>query len=146
MTLPTLTGIGRIGQQPELSFTPSGVPILKFSVASSRSKKNDDGTWEDTATTWLNVSIWREEAQRLAEILTKGAQIAYSGELHARQYDRSDGTKGLSVDLENAMVRVINQPQRQGGQPSGGGQVTRSSSTPAADPWGGGVATSEPPF
>ena len=130
MTLPTTTGIGRIGKDPELSFTPSGAALLKFSVASSRSKKNDAGEWEDVMTSWLNITLWREEAQRMAEVLTRGMQIAYAGELHVRQYEKGDGTKGVSVDLEGAMVRPMQAAQSNNRPQSQTSQVTRSS-TPA---------------
>ena len=156
MTLPTITATGNLGQEPDLSFTPSGAAVLAISVGCSKSKRLDDGTWETIATTWLRVKFWREEAERLAGLLTKGSKVTISGDLLVSQYDRKDGSgKGTSVDVENALIRIW--PNRDGQatrQPAPAAQASNPWSTApaqAAAPQGGNAwatqpSDSEPPF
>ena len=59
--------IGNLGKDPELKYTPSGLPVAKFSLATNERYKDKDGNWQDR-TEWHNIVAW----QRLAEFLGLG--------------------------------------------------------------------------
>ena len=57
-----LTIIGRLGKDPEMRYTPTGVPMCKFSVATDKHWTNDQGQRQEE-TTWHNVTVWRKHAE-----------------------------------------------------------------------------------
>ena len=61
--------VGHLGKDAETKFTPSGVSMTRFSVATSRRFKDQaTGEWKEE-TDWSNVILWR--AENVAPYLTK---------------------------------------------------------------------------
>jgi single-strand DNA-binding protein len=87
--LPSINRImisGRLTADPNLNFTPDGVPILKFRIASGRVYRDQDGNWKE-AVAFIPVSVWREQAERLAEVLHKGSAVFVEGRLQSRSWE-----------------------------------------------------------
>ena len=83
--------IGNLGRDAETKFTPSGVALTRFSVATSRSWKDSKTEEWKEETNWTNVAVWRKE--NLAAYLTKGKQVFVEGRLQTRSFDGQDGNK-----------------------------------------------------
>jgi single-strand DNA-binding protein len=62
------------------------VPILKFRIASGRVYRDQDGNWKE-AVAFIPVSVWREQAERLAEVLHKGSAVFIEGRLQSRSWE-----------------------------------------------------------
>lgn len=89
-----VTLIGTLGRDAETKFIPSGVPVTKFSVATSyRFKKGEE--WQEQ-TNWTNVVLWRSE--NVANHLLKGKQVYVAGRLETRSYDK-DGQKVYTTEV-----------------------------------------------
>jgi single-strand DNA-binding protein len=89
--------IGNLGRDAETKFTPSGAAVTRFSVATTRSwKDQQSGEWKDE-TNWTNVTVWRQE--NLANYLTKGKQVYVEGRLQTRSYDDKDGKKVYATEV-----------------------------------------------
>jgi single-strand DNA-binding protein len=89
--------IGNLGRDAETKFTQSGVPMSRFSVATSRRWKDQQtGEWKEE-TDWTNVVLWRQEA--VANYLTKGKQVYVEGRIQTRSYDDKDGKKVYSTEV-----------------------------------------------
>lgn len=98
MTEIRTTIVGNVTDTPELRFTPSGAAATNFTVAvNHRTKRN--GEWIDDGTTFVRCTAWRDLAESVAGTIHKGQRVTVTGNLRGREYDRSDGTKGLSLDL-----------------------------------------------
>lgn len=83
--------IGNLGRDAETKFTPAGVAVSNFPVATSRRWKDQQtGEWKEE-TDWHNVVLWRQE--NLANYLTKGKQVYLEGRLRTRNYEDKDGRK-----------------------------------------------------
>ena len=96
----TITIIGNLTGDPELRFTPSGAAVANFTVASTpRTFDRQSNEWKDGETLFMRCSIWRDAAENVAESLSKGTQVIVTGALRVRQYERQDGSKGTSVEL-----------------------------------------------
>jgi len=68
-----VTVIGNLTSDPELRFTPAGVAVANFTIASTpRTYNRNSGQWEDGEALFLRASIWREYAENVAETLKKG--------------------------------------------------------------------------
>src|ERR1700690_679445 len=86
-----VTLIGHLGRDAETKFTPAGVAVTKFSIATSRRWKDQtSGEWKEE-TDWHNVVLWR--AENLANYLLKGKQVYVEGRLQTRSYEDKDGKK-----------------------------------------------------
>ena len=71
-----------LGGTRKRNFTPAGVAVTKFSVATNRRWKDQQtGEWKEE-TDWANVVLWRQE--NLANYLTKGKQVYVEGRLQTR--------------------------------------------------------------
>ena len=117
MTLNKMMIIGNLGADPELRYTPSGKAVTELRVAVNDNRKGPDGEWIEE-TLWFRVSIWEQQAERLAEQLRKGNKIYAEGQLRAREYEARDGQKRTSLEL--AFARVVNL-ERRGRDDEGGG-------------------------
>src|SRR5579864_908427 len=108
--------IGHLGRDAETRFTPSGVAVTKFSVATNRRWKDQQtGEWKEE-TDWANVVLWRQE--NLANYLTKGKQIYVEGRLQTRTYDDKDGKKQYFTEVVADDVILLG--GRGEGGPAGG--------------------------
>lgn len=89
--------IGNLGKDAETKFTPSGVSVSRFSIATTRRiKDSNTGDWKDM-TDWNNVVLWRNE--NVASYLTKGKQVYVEGRLETRSYDDKDGNKRYTTEV-----------------------------------------------
>lgn len=147
-----LTIIGNLTADPELRFTPNGVAVANFTVASTpRSFDKASGEWRDGITLFQRCTVWRDAAENVAESLTKGARVIVSGRLEAQEWEdkqtheKRHGTQllvdevGPSLRYARAKVQRVTQQREPG---SGGGQ---RQSAPQGDPWSAG-RDDEPPF
>lgn len=156
----TITLIGRLTDDPELKFTSGGAAVANFTVAQN-DRKFDKNTneWKDGETNFYRCAAWRQLAENVAESLQKGQAVIVTGKLRIRNYERQDGSKGTSVEIDvdevgpslRFQTAKVAKASRGGGAPAGGDpwQSGPSQAAPtASDPWsGGGAAASEdPPF
>lgn len=89
--------VGALGRDAETSFTPSGVAVTKFSVATTRRWKDpQSGEWKEE-TDWTRVVLWRGE--KVAEYLTKGKQVYVDGRLRNYHYEGKDGKKVYATEV-----------------------------------------------
>src|ERR1700687_3783541 len=105
--------VGHLGKDAETRFTPAGVSVTSFSVATNRRWKDQQtGEWKEE-TDWANVVLWRQE--NLANYLTKGKQVYVEGRLQTRSYDDKDGKKQYMTEVVADDVILL------GGRDGGGG-------------------------
>lgn len=152
MSEQQITIIGNLTGDPELRFIQSGAAVVNFTVAQTPRKYNSaKKEWEDGETNFWRCSLWREQAESVAESLTKGARVILVGEIQSRSWEqdgqkRSD--KEVRVDeigpsLKYATAKVTRSAKSSGS--TGGFGSTPTPST-ESDPWANVPASDEPPF
>lgn len=111
--------VGHLGKDAETKFTPSGVSVTRFSVATSRRwKDQQSGEWKEE-TDWHNISLWR--AENLAQYLTKGKQVYVEGRLQTRSYEDKDGQKKYSTEVvADDVILLSGRGEGGGGMEAGG--------------------------
>ena len=82
--------IGRLTKDPELRYTSSNVAAASFTLAVNRQFQNQNGVREAD---FINIVIWRKQAETAKKYLTKGSLIAVEGRIQTRNYDGADGKK-----------------------------------------------------
>jgi single-strand DNA-binding protein len=114
--------IGNLGKDPELKYTPSGVAVATFSIATSESWKDQDGNQQEK-TEWHNIVAWRKLAEICGEYLKKGKKVYLEGKLQTRNYEK-DGIKRYVTEIVADQLIMLDG----GGAGKAGGS---SSSSPA---------------
>jgi single-strand DNA-binding protein len=115
--------MGFLGRDAEARFTPNGVAVATFSVATTQSwKDRDSGEWKDKST-WHNVVLWRKE--NLHEKLVKGALVYVEGRSETRKYTDKNGQERYVTELIADDVAVIPYSKSEWGQ--GGGDRSMAS-------------------
>ena len=88
--------IGNLTRDPELRYTPGGLPVATLRLAVNRSFTNQQGEIE---TDYFNVVVWRNQAEKCAEYLSKGRQVAVTGRLQSRSWEGNDGQKRSTIEV-----------------------------------------------
>ncbi|MFD5591961.1 single-stranded DNA-binding protein [Streptomyces asoensis] len=158
-----ITVIGNVVADPELRFTPSGAAVANFRIASTpRTFDRTTNEWKDGDTLFLSVSVWRQQAENVAESIKRGDRVIVVGRLGQRQYEK-DGERKSSYEVQaddvapsllRATVQVAKNGQQNGQQQrtQGYGQQGAQQGYGAAqgDPWARHNAaqgySAEPPF
>jgi single-strand DNA-binding protein len=95
-----ITVVGTVTRDPELKFINSGKAMIKFSVVTSKKKKNDDGSWEDTGTTYWDITAWDVLAENAADALGKGTQVVVLGTAESQEWnDKTTGEKKSKLGI-----------------------------------------------
>ena len=103
--------IGNLTRDPELTETPSGVAVCRFSTAVSREYANADGARE---TDFFNITVWRGRAENCGKYLKKGNKVAVVGSLQNRSYEDKDGIKRNVTDVVANEVEFLTPKNAQG--------------------------------
>ena len=131
----TLTITGNLTDDPDLRYTPAGVAMARFTVASTpRIRDRESGEYRDGEALFLTCTAWRETAEHAAESLRRGTRVIVVGRLRLSRWETEEGDKrsayGLEVDeigpsLRFATAKVARMAR------------TKPDAVPAAadDPW-----------
>lgn len=108
--------IGRLTKDSELTYTPNGVAVCKFTLAVERNYKNAQGERE---VDFINIVVYRQLAELCANYLAKGKLAAVDGRIQVRSYTTDDGQKRWVTEVIAENVRFLS-PRDGGGSQSGG--------------------------
>jgi single-strand DNA-binding protein len=129
--------IGNLGRDPELSYSPNGMAIARFSLATTEGRKKEDGTWEDV-TEWHRVVVFGKNAENVGQYCSKGQQVYVEGRLHYDSWEK-DGVKRYSTDIVASTVRLLGRRDD-----AGAGASSRPAPEPSYGPETGGSAPAQP--
>lgn len=96
--------IGNLTRDPELTETPNGTAVCRFSIAVSRDYAGADGNRE---TDFFNITVWRGRAENCGKYLKKGNKVAVVGSLQTRSYEDKDGIKRNVTDIVASDVEFL---------------------------------------
>ncbi len=103
MSNPTVTVVGRIGQDPEAV----GSNGLRLRVATNDRVKNDStGEWEDKNTSWWTVKAWKRLAEQSKDVLKKGQEVIIVGKVYEENWTDKEGTKRTSYEINAESIAV----------------------------------------
>jgi single-strand DNA-binding protein len=91
--------IGRLGKDPEMSYTPTGKPVTKFSLAVDQGK--------DQKPLWLNIVCWNELAERMNMYLSKGLLVFVQGRLVQRSYQDKNKVERVAIEIIASTVQML---------------------------------------
>ena len=148
-----VTVVGNLTDDPELRYTPNGVPVASFTVAVNRRMRDESGQWKDDGEpSFFRCNVWRQQAEHVAESLTKGSRAMVVGRLRQRSWETPEGQKRTVVEievetcgpsLEWATASVNKTGRQDGGSPAFAGASSGASSNGGNN---GSAIDEEPPF
>ncbi len=130
--------VGRLTADPELRYTPSGVPIAKFRLAVNRQMKNQAGEQEAD---FINIVLWRQQAEFAANYLNKGRLVLIEGRLQIRGWTTQDGQRRTTAEVVGNNIQALDRRREEAAPAAGetdipldtGGFAEEASETPG--PW-----------
>src|SRR5512140_2431269 len=142
-----ITVVGSLVSDPELRYTPTGVAVANFRIASTpRTFDRQTNEWKDGDSLFLSCNVWRQAAENVAESLQRGMRVIVSGRLRQRSYETREGEKRTVYEIEvdevgpslrNASAKVVKSNRSSGGFGGGSGGSGGSSGSSGS---GGGRA------
>jgi len=130
------TLVGRVGQDPEVKFTTSGLAVVNLSVATTESRKD-----KEDLTEWSRVVLFGKTAEFVGEYIKKGALVYVEGRLQTRSWENKDGVKVYTTEV------VANKLTSLGSKADSGTSGVKSASAAGGAPAGTSDKDDEPlPF
>lgn len=114
--------VGRMTRDAELRYTPSNQAVATFTLAVNRNFKNQNGEREAD---FINVVIWRQQAENLANWAKKGALIGVTGRIQTRSYDNQQGQRVYVTEVVAESFQMLESRTAREGQ--GGGYAVGNS-------------------
>ena len=97
--------IGNVGRDPDMRYTPQGVPVCDFSVAVTRKWKQGDEQREET--TWVKVVCWRALAEIASQYVVKGRQVMIAGRVSVDAYIDKQGEARATLELTAQDLQLL---------------------------------------
>ena len=133
--------VGRLGQKPELKYTASQMAVVNLSVATTESRKDRDGNYQDM-TEWSRVVVFGKTAEFVANYLDKGALVYVDGRLQTRSWENKDGVKMNTTEIIANVVTSLGGGS--GGSQGGGRNQNMGGYSGGGAPSGGSVPSGPP--
>lgn len=108
--------MGRLGANPILRLTKTGIPVAQLSVATTRRFQTAE-TLPGAApsykeeTQWHRVVVWRRQAESCAQYLRSGSPVYVEGSIKTSTYEDKEGKTRLSVEIQAEMVSFLGGPR-----------------------------------
>jgi len=94
-----VTVVGNLTGDPELRFTPNGVAVANVRLAVTPRVREGE-QWKDGETSFFRVNVWRQQAENVAETLTKGTRVIVTGKLRNRSWQTDGGEQRTVTEIE----------------------------------------------
>ena len=135
--------VGNLGRDPELRYTPQGVAVCDFSMATNERKRDKSGEYQEVPT-WFRITLWRNQAENASKYLKKGSPVYIEGRLSLEEWTDRDGNTRQSLSVQATEMHFISggaknedfsgereeAPQFAGPANAGGSSSSGSTSTP----------------
>ena len=109
--------IGRLGRDPEIKYTASGVAVANFSIATSEEWKDKETGEKQEKTEWHNIIAWRRLGEICGEYLSKGSQVYIEGSIQTDKWEDKEGNTRYTTKINAHKMQMLG--ARGGQRPSG---------------------------
>lgn len=102
--------IGRAGKDAEIRYTAGGTAVASFSLATTKKFRGKSGEVEEK-TAWHNMVCWGKTAEIAAEFVSRGKQVAITGEIEYSTYEK-DGKTQYKTEIVVEELELLGGPKR----------------------------------
>lgn len=146
-----ITIVGNLADDPELRYTPSGVPVTNVRVAvNQRFYNRETQQWDERLDGFFTANVWRDHAENVADSLHKGARVLVTGRLRNRSYENKEGQTRWVTEIEAdevcpslrwAVAKPEKVDRRRGERPAAGPATGSEGPAPPEEDQSGEVPT-----
>lgn len=109
--------VGRLGQDPELKYTPTQVAVCTLNVATTEYAKGSDGQKKEI-TEWHRVVVFGKSAENCSTYLAKGSMVGVDGKLRTRSWEDQSGQKRYVTEIVTDNVQFLSSKKEGAAQPA----------------------------
>jgi len=102
--------IGRVGQDPEVRYIPSGLAVVDFSIAVGFKTKTEEKT------EWVKVVAWDKLAELVGKYVKKGNQVFVSGRMQTDKWEDKEGIKRYTTKINANTIQFLGSKDSNAGQ------------------------------
>ncbi len=106
MSFNKIIVVGNLGRDPELRYTPQGLAVCNFSIATNEKKRDKAGEMQDV-TTWFRVTLWNKQAENASKYLTKGSSVYIEGRLRVEEWGDKDGKNRFTLEVNGTDMQFL---------------------------------------
>ena len=117
--------IGNLGKDPEIRYTSDGSPVATFSLATTETWTDKNGSRQEH-TEWHNIVAWSRLADLSKRYLAKGRQVYIEGRIRSREWTDREGNKRRTTEVIAAQMVLL------GSRPQGASADAGASAEPAS--------------
>ncbi|MFO7667025.1 MAG: single-stranded DNA-binding protein [Desulfobacterales bacterium] len=99
--------VGRLGRDPEIRYTPGGVAVANFSVATSEEWKDKESNEKKERTEWHRIVAFGKLGEICGEYLSKGKLVYVEGRIQTRSWEDKDGNKKYTTEIVASDVQFL---------------------------------------
>lgn len=106
-----ITLVGRVGRNPELRYTPTGMAVCNFTLAVTRRWHNKQTNETAEETTWWKIVVWGGNAENVNQYVEKGSLVLVAGDrMKTEAYKAQDGSLKSTPELTATVVKFLSSP------------------------------------
>ena len=98
--------IGNLGRDPELSYTPGGLAVARFSIATSEQWTDKETGEKKERTEWHRIVAFGKLAEICGQYLSKGKPVYIEGRIQTSSYEK-DGITRYSTDIIASQMQML---------------------------------------
>ena len=102
--------VGNVGNDPEVQYVQTDVPVARFRIATNESYKDKSGQ-RVTNTEWHNVTVWRGLAKVVEQYVKKGSKLYIEGKITYRQYEKDGQTRYFTEIVARELTMLDSRPE-----------------------------------
>ena len=106
--------LGRVGTDPEMSYTPGGTAVTKLRLATDRYRKD-----AEDETDWHDVVAWDKLAEAVNQYVGKGQRVYVAGRLVQNSWETEDGQRRHRTEVHASEVVFLDGGNGNGGSNDG---------------------------
>jgi single-strand DNA-binding protein len=102
-----ITFAGRLGNDPDLRYTPSGTAVVNFDMCNTRHYKSNTGE-KCEESCWIAVTAWERLAEYIGENLSKGVPVIVEGKMKQETWaDKETGKQRSRLKIQAISVSEL---------------------------------------
>jgi len=123
--------IGRLGQDPQISFMPSGKAVANFTMATSETWNDKDTGEKKEKTEWHKIVLFDRKAEIAEKYISKGSQVYIEGKLQTREWEDKDGNRRFTTEIVGQNIQMLDSKGNNSvGRDIDGGPIDEEESIP----------------
>ena len=98
--------VGRLGKDPEVRYTPDGMMVTNFTMATDEQWKDKNGD-KAQKTEWHKIVTFGKLAEICGKYLVKGKLVFVEGRIQTRSWEDKEGVKRYTTEIVASNMQML---------------------------------------